>query len=262
MVFQSSSPIRGQVAIVTGGSSGIGRATCAALAREGAVVVVVGKTPTRVSDVVAEIERVGGEGAALGLTLDVRREEDMDEMARQTLAHFGSVDILIACAGIGRGQSSKRLLPYPVARMPTQEWDEVVDTNLKGVFLSNRAVLPFMIGQCWGSIINVSSARGGQYGYPYASAYCAAKFGVMGFSESLAEEVKQFGIKVHAVLPDVTATPMLGEAGATTSWGKPLPPARVADFIVYLLSLPEDTMCLKPVIAPLGSVYRQAWSMG
>jgi NAD(P)-dependent dehydrogenase (short-subunit alcohol dehydrogenase family) len=243
----------GQVAIVTGGSSGIGRATCMALVREGAFVVIVGKTRSRVTDTAAELEQVGGEDAALGLVFDVRCEKDMEEMTRQTVIRFGRVDILIACAGIGRGKSYGRLLPYPVAQMPAQEWDEVVDTNLKGVFLSNRAVLPAMISQRRGSIINISSARGGRYGTPYAAAYCASKFGVVGFSESLAEEVRPFGVKVQVLLPDAIDTPMLDEQGKGNIFGKTMQPAHVADFIVHLLSMPEDTVLLHSVITSFGN---------
>lgn len=254
--------LKEQVAIVTGGSSGIGRATCLALAREGAYVVVVGKTPSRVTGVVAEVNRVGGEKTVLGLVLDVRIEKDMDEMARQTLSRFGRVDILIACAGIARGGSSKRLLPYPVVQMPIQEWDEVLDTNLRGVFLSNRAVLPAMMSQRRGSIVNVSSARGGRYGSPYVAAYCASKFGVVAFSQALAEEVSQFGIKIQVVLPDVTDTPMLGEAVGAASLENLLPASRVGDFIVHLLSQPEDTILLNPLITALGNCHRPVWSRG
>jgi NAD(P)-dependent dehydrogenase (short-subunit alcohol dehydrogenase family) len=253
MIPPNTGRLRGQIAIVTGGSSGIGRATCMALAREGAFVVVVGQTPARMTGTVAELERVLGAGGSLGLVLDVRLEADMEEMARQTIARFGRVDIMIACAGVGGGKHSGRLLPYPVAQMPTQEWDEVVDTNLKGVFLSNRAVLPAMISQRSGSIINISSARGGRHGSPYAAAYCASKFGVVGFSESLAEEVRPFGIKVQVVLPDATDTPILGGGEAASLFGRTLPPARVGDFIVHLLSLPEDTILLHSIIAPFGN---------
>lgn len=257
MISSRNGRFKGQVAIITGGSSGIGRATCLSLAKEGADIVVVGRNAARVTEAIKEIERETNGAAALGLVLDVRKEQDMEEMARRTLDRFGRVDILIASAGIARGSSSKRVLPYPVAQMPTQEWDEVLDTNLKGVFLSNRAVLPSMIRQRKGSIINISSAHGGQHGYPYASAYCASKFGVVGFSESLAEEVKQFGIKVQVVLPGATETPILGKGDTAVGFGRSLPPVRIGEFIIYLLTLPSDTVLINPVIAPLQSRHRK-----
>jgi NAD(P)-dependent dehydrogenase (short-subunit alcohol dehydrogenase family) len=142
--------------------------------------------------------------------------------------------------------------------MSPGEWDEVVDTNLKGVFLSNRAVLPTMIRQRRGWIINVSSSPGGLYGSPYAAAYCASKFGVLGFSESLSDEVLQFGVKVQVLLPDATDTPMLEDGRSSTVFGKVIPPARVGDFIVHLLSMPEDTVLVNPLIAPLGNQSRPA----
>jgi NAD(P)-dependent dehydrogenase (short-subunit alcohol dehydrogenase family) len=251
--------IQGQVAIVTGGSSGIGRASCLALARKGASVVVVGKTPSRVFDAVAEVERAAHENCVLGLVLDVRHEEEMEEMSRRTLARFGRIDVLVASAGVGRASSSRdRLMPPPVAQMSSGEWDEVIDTNLKGVFSSNRAVLPTMIRQRRGWIINVSSSPGGLYGSPYAAAYCASKFGVLGFSESLSEEVSQFGVKVQVLLPDATDTPMLEDGGDGTVFGKTIPPGRVGDFVVHLLSMPEGTVLVNPLIAPLGNQSRPA----
>ena len=248
-----------QVAIVTGGSSGIGRATCLALARVGASVVVVGKTSARVAQTVTDLERLGSECKVSGLVLDVRVEKDMNEMVHRTLERFGRVDIMVASAGIGRGTSSGRLLPYSVATMPTQEWHEVLDTNLKGVFLSNRAVLRTMIKQRKGSIINVSSARGGRFGSPYASAYCASKFGVVGLSESLAEEVRPFGIKVHVLLPDATHTPILGEGAAAQRFGRSMPPERIADLILHILLQPEDTVMVKPLIMPSDNL---SWPIG
>jgi len=259
LVSPTPDRIQGLVAIVTGGSSGIGRATCLALAQKGAYVVVVGKTASRVSEAVGAVERVAHENCVLGLVLDVRNEEEMEEMTRQTLARFGRVDVLVASAGVGRASSSRdRLIPPPVAQMSPEEWNEVVDTNLKGVFLSNRAVLPTMIRQRRGWIINVSSSPGGLYGSPYAAAYCASKFGVLGFSQSLSEEVSQFGVKVQVLLPDATDTPMLEDTGDGTAFGKVIPPARVGDFIVHLLALPQDTVLVNPLIAPLENQRRLA----
>ncbi len=137
--------LAGQVAIVTGGTSGIGHQTCLALAREGAAVVVVGRNRERLAAVVAEVESVGlANGfprAVLGLELNVCREEDMSEMVRQTQKRFGGIDILVASAGILRGGDSR---PTMLLEVTSQEWDLVVNTNLKGAFLSNRAVLKTM----------------------------------------------------------------------------------------------------------------------
>jgi NAD(P)-dependent dehydrogenase (short-subunit alcohol dehydrogenase family) len=237
----------GRVAIVTGGSGGIGRATCAALADEGATVVVVDVTEAGVHEVTAALADRAAAGPNLGLTLDVRREADMQAMAERTLERFGRIDILVAAAGILR---PKGMPPRLLGQMQLEEWDVVVDTNLRGVFLSNRAVLPAMLRQQAGQIVNVSSVQGRQ-GRAYDSAYCASKFGVIGLTESLAEEVRADGIRVHVVLPDAVETPMWEQNGPIGRPPNLLPPARVADFIVYLLALPDDTVLVGPVIAPV-----------
>jgi 3-oxoacyl-[acyl-carrier protein] reductase len=246
----SQSYLQGRVAIVTGGSSGIGRAICVALARAGMYVVVVGRDCTRVSQTVAEINEGNTTTETLGLVLDVGSEENMEEMRRQTLARFGKIDVLVASAGIWRDPQKAKKLPSPVVTLPVDEWDEVLRTNLRGVFLSNRAVLPSMIAQHRGTIINISSSPGGLYGNPYASAYCASKFGVIGLSQSLAEEVSDYGVKVYVMLPDRVDTPMLGLLGKARL-GESLPPGRVAEFIRYLLMLPDDTILCHPLIAPM-----------
>lgn len=249
--------LQGQVAIVTGGTGGIGRATAAALIREGARVVVIGRTSERVDLAVAELK--GGEADAdaqdiLGLALDVRSEGDMEAMARKTVDRFGRIDILVTCAGLGRpSQAGQGGIPYPVAQLPVAAWDEMIDTNLKGIFLSNRAVLETMMARRRGQIINISSARGAVSGQPYAAAYCASKFGLMGLTEALAEEVRAYGIRVQTLLPDAVHTPLLSGTALAPGPGDALPASTVADFIVMMLTLPEDTILINPLIAPFRS---------
>lgn len=238
--------LSGHVAIVTGGTVGIGYDTCRALARAGAHVVAVGRNGEKLKSLVAEIEQLTTESKALGLPLDVREERDMEEMARRTLDTFGRIDSLIASAGIlraGEGRITK------FQQMTIEEWDDVLDTNLKGVFLSNRAVLPAMINQRSGDIINLSSTSG-RKGYAYDSAYCASKFGVIGLSEALAEEVRNYGVRVQVVLPGAIDTGMWDQNGPLPPPAAILPVERVADLIINLLSLPEDTILAGPVIEP------------
>ncbi|MCI0536343.1 MAG: SDR family oxidoreductase [Verrucomicrobiales bacterium] len=242
--------LSGQVAIVTGGASGIGRATCAALAREGACLTVVDVNQTQIRQTLEEISAQSNSPAPpkppLGLFLDVRREHDMEEMVGQTVAHFGHLDILVASAGILRAKGSN---PRLVVDLPTAEWEEVIDTNLTGVFLSNRAVLPTMIRQRKGQIVNISSTSGRQ-GHAYDSAYCASKFGIVGLSEALAEEVYSHNIRVQVVFPDAVDTPLWDQNGPIPKPMNTLPVARIADLIVYLLTLPADTLLVNPIIAP------------
>lgn len=242
--------LHGQTAIVTGGASGIGRATCQCLAREGAHVVVVDVNPQRVAEAIEEIQAAwgtAGRGAGfLGLALDVRSESDMQAMAQRALDSFGRIDILVACAGILRGTGSS---PKPLAAIAVEEWRQVIDTNLTGMFLSNRAVLPAMLKQRRGNIVNLSSVQGRQ-GRAHDAPYCASKFGVIGMSEALAEEVRSQGIRVQIVLPDAVATPMWQQNGPVPMPTDALPPERVADLIVYLILLPEDTTLGAVTIAP------------
>jgi NAD(P)-dependent dehydrogenase (short-subunit alcohol dehydrogenase family) len=249
--------LRGEVAIVTGGTGGIGRATVAALIQEGAHVAVVGRTPDRVDLAVAELKagRAGADAPEVfGLALDVRSENDMEAMARKTIDRFGRIDILVTCAGLGRpSQAGQGGIPFPVAQLPVEAWDEMIDTNLKGIFLSNRAVLETMMARRRGQIINISSARGAVSGQPYAAAYCASKFGLMGLTEALAEEVRAYGIRVQTLLPDAVHTPLLSGTTLAPGPGDALPAPTVADFIVTMLTLPEDTILVNPLIAPFRS---------
>jgi NAD(P)-dependent dehydrogenase (short-subunit alcohol dehydrogenase family) len=234
-------PLAGQVAIITGGSSGIGRATGIAMTRAGADVVVVGSDPKRVADAVQAISTNGDQHEApLGLVLDVSQEHDMQKMARQALARYGRIDILVSSAGIGRRRDSKRFAPYSFAQLPAEEWDTVLDINLKGTFLANRAVLPAMIQQGRGVIINISSFQGGRKGQPFAPAYSASKFGVAGMSQALAEEVRADGVRVEVLFPDVTDTQLLQNSTLSSRFGLLLSAERVAEVIVYMAGLQND----------------------
>jgi len=244
--------LREQVAVVTGGASGIGRAVCDRLAREGASLVIVDLDPERVEGVVKALSAAGHE-AVLGLALDVRREEDMAAMAERTLARFGRIDVLVHCAGILRGKGRP---PRMLAEMSAEEWDDVVATNLRGTFLANRAVVPAMLRQRAGQIVNLSSTSG-RIGRAFDSAYCASKFGVIGLSESLAEEVRSFGVKVMVVCPDAVDTPLWDQNGPIRAPENALSPARVADLIGYLVGLPADTILQNIVVMPFATRRRK-----
>ncbi len=248
--------LENKVAIITGGSSGIGRATAVALSRWGADVVVVGRNVEHIEETLSMVREERKEqtyaGDPLGLSLDVRKESDMNKMVEQTIEKFGRVDILVAAAGSGGSIATTRKFPYAVVQLPTEEWDEVIDTNLKGIFLSNRAVLQVMMKRRKGDIINISSSRGATLGLPYAAAYSASKHGVMGLSEALAEEVRSYGIRVQVLLPDVTDTPMLHVTGKLAPYGL-LKPETVANTIICMLTLPGDTVLTDPLVAPFAN---------
>ena len=253
---RAAQDLRGKVVIVTGGTGGIGLATAKAVAAEGGSVVVADIDAARVAAIVAEFEQEAapGSGACLGVAIDVRREEDHARLVQDTMERFGRIDALIVCAGILRKRGTP---PKVLVDVTTDEWDDVIDINLKGVFFSNRAVLPTMISQRSGMIINVSSISGLQ-GRAYDGPYCASKFGVIGLSQAVAEEVRGYGIKVQALMPAAVATPMWEQNLPAPMPGDAVPPERVADLIVFMLMQPDDTILVGPVIAPLGARRRKA----
>lgn len=247
----SGEDMTGRVAIVTGGASGIGRATCLELARRGAATVVVDISQEKIDQILAGLAESSGV-ETLGLCLSVSDEAAMNEMAAATLDRFGRIDILVACAGILRGKGCS---PHPMGDVTTQEWDEVIGTNLKGTFLSNRAVLASMIKNKAGQIINVSSTSGLK-GRAFDSVYCASKFGIIGLTEALAEEVRYHNVRVQVVIPDAVATP-LWEQNRLPAPPDALPPERVAELIAFMLALPPDTVLERGVIAPFRNRRRR-----
>ena len=246
-------PLTGQAVIVTGAASGIGRATCLSLARLGAAVAMVDIAEGLLAETAQEIKRLAAGPEPLTIRKDIRQEADMQDMAQITLETFGSIDILVHSAAILRGQGSA---PKLMADIEVQEWDEVIDTNLKGTFLCNRAVLPAMVKQRRGQIINISSTSGLK-GRALDSVYSASKFGIVGLSQALAEEVRPYGIRVQVVAPDAVDTPMWDQNGPLRRPADALPPARVADLIAYLVTLPLDTMLGDVVIAPFRTRRRK-----
>lgn len=248
-----SDRLAGKVAIVTGGARGIGKATALNLAREGLAVAIVDLNPSQVDETLQELRDVSGNENALGFVQDVRDEAGMQHVAQQTLENFGTIDILVACAGILRppGESPKMM-----SDMAFSEWETVISTNLTGTFLSNKAVLPAMMAQKNGHIINVSSVSG-KKGRALDTAYCASKFGVAGMTEALAEEVRPYGIKAQVIYPDAVDTKIWEQNGAFPPPSDALPASRVADLIVYLLAMPIDTVLFNPVIAPFKTRRRK-----
>jgi 3-oxoacyl-[acyl-carrier protein] reductase len=213
------------VAIVTGGGSGIGRTTALLLAERKASVVVCGRRLEALNETVTLIERSGGRGIAL--TTDIRDSLHVSAMVRAVLERFGRIDVLINNAGVA--------LAKPMGETTDAEWDEVIDTNLKGVFLCSKAVLPNMIAAGRGVIINVSSILG-QSGVRNLSAYCASKFGVIGLTQALADELQPLPIRVYAVCPGPTYTDLhrgvVGDERAKLA----MPPEKVSTKIVSLAS--------------------------
>ncbi|MCY7407047.1 MAG: 3-oxoacyl-[acyl-carrier-protein] reductase [Alkalinema sp. CAN_BIN05] len=190
--------LQGKVALVTGASRGIGRATALALASEGAAVMVnYASSSSAAAEVVAEIEANGGR--AIAFKANVANSDEVDKLIAATMEKFGRIDVLVNNAGITRDTL--------LLRMKLEDWQAVIDLNLTGVFLCTRAVSKIMLKQKSGRIINITSVAG-QMGNAGQSNYSASKAGVIGFTKTVARELAPRAITVNAVAPGFIATDM------------------------------------------------------
>jgi 3-oxoacyl-[acyl-carrier protein] reductase len=185
--------LEGKVAIITGGSRGIGRATSLAFAREGAKVVIVGRNKADCDEVLAEIKKNGREG--LSISAGVTSEADVSRMVAQTIDRFGGIDILVNNAG---GAIPDKIGPF--AQSDKETWVRNIDLNLYGVLYCTRAVINHMLERKSGKIINISSV-GGVVGNKNMADYSAAKAGIIAFTKVLAKEVGAVGVNVVCVSP-------------------------------------------------------------
>jgi NAD(P)-dependent dehydrogenase (short-subunit alcohol dehydrogenase family) len=192
--------LAGKVALITGGTSGMGRATAMLFAQEGARVAITGRNEARGREVVAEIEQAGG--TAIFVRSDVRFAGDCRRAVEETLQAFGRLDILFNNAGV--------LYANTVLDCTEEEWDLTLDTNLKGTYLMSKFTLPAMIAQGSGVIINNASGWG-LVGGDAAAAYCASKGGVVLLTKAMAIDHGRQGIRVNCICPGDVDTPMLPE---------------------------------------------------
>ena len=192
--------LEGKVALITGGTSGIGSATALRFAGEGAAVAITGRNVERGEQVVQDI--VSNDGQALFVRSDVRFTDDCRRAVEQTLERFSKIDVLFNNAGV--------LHPGTVPECTEEEWDETIDSSLKGAFLMSKYVLPSMIERGSGSIIHCSSGWGIVGGHK-AAAYCAAKGGLVVMAKAMAIDHGPDGIRVNCVCPGDTLTPMLND---------------------------------------------------
>lgn len=218
--------LSGKVALITGGSRGIGKAVAAAYAREGAGVFICARNQPSIDQAVTEIRNRGGE--IHGLAGDVGKLEDVRRIVRGAADRYGVIDILVNNASL--------LGPrVAIADYPQSAWEEVIRVNLTGMFLMTQEVLRLMVPRRHGAIINISSGVG-RIGRAQWGAYSVSKFGVEGFTQLLAEELKGLGIRVNAVNPGGTRTEMRAAAYPNEDpLTLPLPEAIVPVF-VYLAS--------------------------
>jgi 3-oxoacyl-[acyl-carrier protein] reductase len=227
--------LKGKVALVTGGSRGIGRAACLALARAGADVAFGYRLQSKAAEEVAGAIRALGR-KSLAVPGDLSRRKDAEALVRATVEGLGRLDILVNNHGIWKDG--------PIESMTEDEWDETLDVNLKGVFLCTRAAVPVMRRQGSGRIINLASTAG-QRGEAMHSHYAASKGGIISFTKSLGPELCRHGILVNCVAPGWVDTDMSSEALsspdrktilATIPMGRPGTPEEIAGGILFFAS--------------------------
>jgi 3-oxoacyl-[acyl-carrier protein] reductase len=191
-----------RTALVTGSTRGIGKETTLLLLKKGLNVIISSRSQDSVDNVIEEIldKFPSKKEHILGLKCDVSKHSEVKTLVDVSVKRFGRIDVLVNNAGIVYFKS--------IMDTTEEEWDKTIDTNLKGVFLFTKEVLPYMIENKSGVIINVSSGAG-KYGFPNLSAYCASKFGVIGLTESVAKEVTDYNVKIMAICPGGVDTKMI-----------------------------------------------------
>lgn len=190
--------IEGKTIVITGASSGMGEAAARHLAAEGANVVLAARRHERIESISAEISRAGG--MAISVSTDVTKRENLTRLVQNTVDTFGRIDVLINNAGV---------MPLsPVERLKVDEWDQMIDVNLKGVLYGVAAALPYMMAQKSGHIINLSSVAGHRL-FPGSAIYSATKFGVRAVSEGLRQELKPYNIRTTIISPGAVKTELL-----------------------------------------------------
>lgn len=240
-----------KVAIVTGASRGIGRAIALALAAQGAKVVASARNAEALTGLVAEIKARGGD--AFSVTGDVAMEADANKLVEEAVSTYGKVDILVNNAGITRDGL--------LLRMKNEDWDAVLDTNLKGAFLCTRAVAKVMSKQRSGRIINISSVVG-EMGNAGQVNYCSSKAGMLGLTKSVARELARRNVTVNAITPGFIVTEMTEEMTdkAREAMTEQIPLGRpgetndVANAVLFLAS-DESSYITGQVLGVNGGMY-------
>ncbi len=229
---KSDGSLNGKVAIVTGGSRGIGKFIAKRLAEEGASVVIAGRKLSDLRTTADEISSNGGR--IISVQTDVSNEKSVHRLLSKTLTEFGTIDILINNAG--------QYIEKAVAEMSVGEWNDIIGTNLTGPFLLSRAVLPEMMEKLDGTIVMISSTSG-KRARANSAAYSASKFGIEGFSEALLREVRDYNIRVIVVTPSsVDSSDRESRQILKGGRGARLRAEDVADIVIGAIKLPPRAL--------------------
>jgi 3-oxoacyl-[acyl-carrier protein] reductase len=223
--------LSGKVALVTGGSRGIGLAIAHALLQEGARVAITATSDETLRAATASLGAGGRESDVLALCADARNHEQVAQAVDETARRFGGLDVLVNNAGVG--------IFRPVAALTTEEWHTIIDTNLSGAFYSCRAAIPHLRKRGGGWIVNISSLSG-KHPFGDAAAYCASKAGLNAFTEALMQEVRHDGIRVTCIMPGSVRTEFGARRPGTDDWR--LLPEDVAGVVRDILAHPARSL--------------------
>ena len=229
----------GKVVVITGASKGIGKATAFAFAAAGAKVVIAARTRETLEQVAVKLKEGGAE--VLAVPTDVTNVDAVKQLIQRTLDVYQHVDILINNAGIGHFG--------PVVDFEPDDWDAVLNSNLKAVYLCAKYALPSMLAQGSGQIVNVLSIAA-KVAFDASSAYCAAKAGALALTKVLASEVRQQNIRVTAVLPGSVHTPFWDDVPEPPDFEQMLTPEHVANTIVSICQQPPGMVTEEIVVMP------------
>lgn len=235
--------LAGQVAIVTGAGRGIGRAIAGAFAREGAAVVLAARSVPELDRVAREIEQAGGR--ALVAPTDARQEASVEALVRRALAEWRQVDVLVNAAGVATFA--------PVTDSKLDDWDQTLAVNLRGAVLCCRAVLPAMIGRHRGTIISVGSVVTSR-SLAGSAAYTASKYGLLGFSRVLAEEMRSHGVRVGVLSAGATDTPLWDTMPGAPARDRMLRADQVAEAALLMASLGPNATLEEVTLLPAGGI--------
>jgi 3-oxoacyl-[acyl-carrier protein] reductase len=231
-------PLTGQTAVITGAGRGIGAAIARELSSLGATAVLCGRTRANLDSAAQSIAQAGGKAEVI--PCDVTSLESVEAAARQVESLFGRVDILVNNAGIGG-------FGGPLHQLPPDAWDQILNTNLRGVFYTTRAFAPMMIRARSGHIINISSLAG-KNALPNGAAYAASKWGLNGLSYSLAEELRSYNIRVAVICPGSTNTDLSPHIGKDAA--KMLQPEDVAHAVAMLVTQAPQSFVSEILLRP------------
>jgi NADP-dependent 3-hydroxy acid dehydrogenase YdfG len=235
--------LAGQVAVVTGAGRGIGRAVATALARAGAGVALAARSAVELEAVAREIGQAGGRARAV--PTDVRQEAAEEALARRVLAEWGRVDVLVNAAGLASFA--------PVTDSKLDDWDQMLAVNLRGAVLCCRAVLPTMIAQGRGTIISVGSVVTSR-ALTGSAAYTASKYGLLGFSRVLAEEMRPHRVRVGVLSAGATDTPLWDTMAGAPARERMLRADQVAEAALLMASLDPNASLEELTLLPAGGI--------